>query len=149
MKTFQLKTGTVRIENDTILIEGEKARFQKVLYAVAALCWILFFAFRGYQHYAYFMATREKVHLVFLGLSLLAIFFWAWVGYVVNLKSSGLNKIPLQQISRAQRVFRPTKDAPLITLHLKDNRKRTLEFDKLDDLHFADSLAVWGVPITE
>ncbi|AKQ45860.1 hypothetical protein TH63_09745 [Rufibacter radiotolerans] len=149
MKTFQLKTGTLRIENDTILIEGDKARFLKVVYGVAAICWGLFFVFQGYLHYANYRITQKPVHAVFLAGSLLAIAFWVWVGYALAMKSSGLNKIPLQQISRAQKVFRPTKDAPLITLHLKDNRKRTLEFDKLDDLHFADSLAGWGVPITE
>ncbi|WP_205502627.1 hypothetical protein [Rufibacter psychrotolerans] len=149
MNTFQLKKGSLRIEGDRIFISGDQAWFVKALHLVAAVCWSVFFALQAQKHYKTFLLTRDLAQLAFLLISALAVGFWVYVGFTRGLRGTGRDEIHVRQIVKAQKELRASDAAPLVTLFLRNNRRRTLEFTNLDDLHFTDSLAGKGVLVEE
>ncbi|KAA3437790.1 hypothetical protein [Rufibacter hautae] len=149
MNTFQLKRGSLRIEGDRIFINGEQAKYVKVLHLVASLCWTVFFSLQAQKHYKTYLLTHQLYQLLFAGITAGIVVFWLYVGYTRGIKDSGRDEIDLKQIVKAQKKLRGSDEVPMITLFLNDNRRKTLEFNNLDDLHFADSLAGRGVLIVE
>ncbi|MFB9864374.1 hypothetical protein [Rufibacter immobilis] len=148
MNTFRLKRGILRIEGDRIFISGDQAGGTKLLYLLLAVGWMVFFMLQALKHYKMYLLTQGASQLFFAALAALIVLFWSYVGYTRGL-SPGPDEIPVQHILKAQKQVRAADDTPLITLFLKNNRRRTLEFLHLDDLHFTQSLAGHGVQIVD
>ncbi|GGK80061.1 hypothetical protein ACD591_08120 [Rufibacter glacialis] len=149
MNTFQLKRGILRLEGDRILISGNQARYVKLLHLLAAVCWGIFFALQGQKHYKTYLLTQELVQLAFTAGCAAIVLFWVYVGFSRGLKGAGADEIHVKQIVKAQKKMHADDEAPKVTLFLKNNQRRTLEFLDLDDLHFTDSLAGRGVLVVE
>jgi hypothetical protein len=149
MNTYQLKRGILRLEGDRIFISGDQARYVPLLHLVASICWTVFFWMQAQKHYKTYLLTREMGQLAFTVLSFGLLVFWLYLGYTRGIKASGQDEIAVQDIVKAKRQVRAQHQAPLITLYLNNNRRRTLEFSSLEDLHFTDSLAGRGVQVVE
>jgi hypothetical protein len=149
MNTFQLKRGTLRLEGDRIFISGNQTGYVKVLHLLIACCWAVFFSLQAQKHYKTYLLTRELYQLLFTVLTAAIVLFWLYVGYTRGLKDPAHDEIDVRQIVKAQKESRTSAERPMITLFLDNNRKRTLEFHDLDDLHFAKSLAGRGVLVVE
>ncbi|WP_210465267.1 MULTISPECIES: hypothetical protein [Rufibacter] len=121
----------------------------KILHLVASLCWTVFFSLQAQKHYKTYLLTHQLYQLIFAGITAAIVVFWLYVGYTRGIKDPGRDEIDLKQIVKAQKKLRGSDEVPMITLFLNDNRRKTLEFSNLDDLHFADSLAGRGVLIVE
>ncbi len=137
------------MEGDRIFISGDQARYVKVLHLISAVCWSVFFSLQAQKHYKTFLLTRDVTQLVFLVITTLIVAFWVYVGYTRGILDSGRDEIHVKQIVKAQKKLRASDDVPMVTLFLNNNRRRTLEFNDLDDLHFADSLAGRGVLVVD
>src|SRR5690606_4650463 len=118
---------------------GNQAAYVKVLHLIAAFCWAVFFCLQAQKHYKTYLLTREVYQLLFTALTAGIVLFWLYVGYTRGLKGATHDEIDVKQILKVQKEFRRSDEMPIITLFLKDSRKRTLEFHDLDDLHFAKS----------
>ncbi|ALJ01054.1 hypothetical protein [Rufibacter tibetensis] len=149
MKTFQLKKGVLQIEGDRILISGGQAGYVKLLHLLAAVCWVVFFTLQGQKHYKTYLITHGLSQLLFAAFSAAVVLFWLYVGYTRGIKDASRDEINLKQIVKVQKENRAANQVPILTLVLKNNRRRTLEFNELEDLHFAESLAGRGVPVVE
>ncbi|RNI29052.1 hypothetical protein EFB08_06365 [Rufibacter latericius] len=137
------------MEGDRIFISGHQARYVKVLHLVASICWSVFFSIQAQKHFKTYQLTQQTHHLLFTGITAGIVLFWLYVGYTRGILDSGRDEFDVKQIVKAQKKTRASDEVPMITLFLDDNRRRTLEFNNLDDLHFADSLAGRGVLIVE
>ncbi len=137
------------MEGDRIFISGNQARYVKVLYLIASIGWSVFFSVQAQKHYKTYLITLQLYQLLFTLLSSAMVLFWLYVGYARGIKDAGRDEIDVKEIVKAQKKLRASDEVPMITLFLENNRRRTLEFNHLDDLHFADSLAGRGVLIVE
>ncbi len=137
------------MEGDRIFISGNQAGYVKVLHLIAAVFWVVFFSMQAQKHYKTYLITQQLNQLLFTVLTAGIVLFWLYVGYTRGIMDAGKDEIHVKQIVKAQKKHDTSEKASMVTLFLEGNRRKTLEFIHLDDLHFADSLAGKGVPIVE